>query len=68
VSRSHRYGDALALVLADLDDFKSVNDTHGHPVGDLVLREFGSVLRKVLREVDVREAVVGRRVEPLKVL
>ena len=40
-------------MLADLDDFKAVNDVHGHDVGDDVLREFASVLRATVRESDL---------------
>jgi len=40
-------------VLADLDDFKAVNDRHGHPTGDEVLREFARTLKDCLREIDL---------------
>jgi diguanylate cyclase (GGDEF)-like protein len=53
ISRADRFGSPLALVFADLDDFKGVNDAHGHPVGDAVLREFADVLRSTVRESDV---------------
>jgi diguanylate cyclase (GGDEF)-like protein len=53
IARADRLGAPLALVLADLDDFKSVNDRHGHAVGDDVLREFASVLRATVREADL---------------
>jgi diguanylate cyclase (GGDEF)-like protein len=53
IARSERLGTQFTLVLADLDDFKTVNDIHGHPVGDDVLREFASVLRATLRESDL---------------
>jgi len=52
--RARRYGFALSVIMLDLDDFKSVNDRHGHPAGDRVLRTVGEVLRAQLREdVDV---------------
>jgi diguanylate cyclase (GGDEF)-like protein len=53
VARAARHGAPFALVLADLDDFKAVNDAHGHAAGDLVLREFADVLRSTLRESDL---------------
>lgn len=53
LARAERFDDSLALVMADLDDFKDVNDRHGHPAGDVVLREFADVLRETLRDADV---------------
>ncbi len=52
LTRVERYGGDLALVIADLDDFKQVNDRFGHLAGDAVLREFASVLRESVREID----------------
>jgi diguanylate cyclase (GGDEF)-like protein len=43
----------LTLVLADLDDFKAVNDAHGHAVGDDVLRKFAAALRSTVRDSDL---------------
>jgi len=53
IARTGRLGTPLSLVVADLDDFKAVNDRHGHTVGDDVLREFAAVLRRTLRESDM---------------
>ena len=53
LSRASRFGGPLSIVLGDLDDFKVVNDDHGHPVGDTVLREFARILERSVREVDV---------------
>jgi hypothetical protein len=60
VSRAGRFGGPLAVVLADLDDFKAVNDAHGHPVGDTVLREFAAVLARSVRDVDIAARWAGR--------
>ena len=53
LARATRFGSPLALVMADLDGFKAVNDRYGHPAGDLVLREFAGVLEESLREIDL---------------
>ena len=53
IARAERLGSPLTLVLADLDDFKAVNDIHGHAVGDDVLREFASVLKATVRDSDL---------------
>jgi diguanylate cyclase (GGDEF)-like protein len=53
IARADRLVIPLTLVLADLDDFKLINDRHGHAVGDDVLREFASVLRSTVRESDL---------------
>jgi diguanylate cyclase (GGDEF)-like protein len=45
VAAATRYGDALALVLLDVDAFKLINDRHGHPQGDSILRVVSGVLR-----------------------
>ena len=53
ISRADRLGTPLTLVLADLDDFKAINDDHGHATGDDVLREFAAVLRATVRDSDL---------------
>jgi diguanylate cyclase (GGDEF)-like protein len=52
VERARRYGHELGLIMLDIDNFKSVNDTHGHIQGDMVLREVARVLRQSSREID----------------
>ena len=51
--RADRVGDSLAFVLLDLDDFKAVNDNHGHQAGDAVLRAVGEILGAGVRHVDL---------------
>lgn len=50
--RALRYGSSLVLCIMDVDEFKKVNDTYGHPAGDMVLRELGAMLRKSVRMSD----------------
>lgn len=57
--RARRYGDSFALVLLDLDNFKTVNDTLGHDVGDEVLRWLGRVLTEHTRAADTAFRVGG---------
>jgi diguanylate cyclase (GGDEF)-like protein len=53
LARAHRDDAPVGLVLLDVDDFKRVNDVHGHPVGDQVLIAFGAVLAGHVRAGDV---------------
>jgi diguanylate cyclase (GGDEF)-like protein len=59
LARSHRYGVAGALLMLDLDHFKQVNDTLGHPAGDRVLAEIAAVLSTRARETDVLARIGG---------
>ena len=52
LARAERAGGSVSLILADLDDFKQVNDEHGHACGDTVLREFAALMNEVVREGD----------------
>lgn len=53
IARSKRTGNAMALLIGDLDNFKSVNDTLGHAAGDSVLRQVGRILSENARQVDI---------------
>ncbi|MDT8990171.1 diguanylate cyclase [Curvibacter sp. APW13] len=59
LSRALRYPCETGILVADLDHFKRVNDRHGHPAGDAVLRHFATLLRTQLRDSDIAARIGG---------
>ena len=51
--RASRYEIEMALIMVDLDHFKKINDTYGHPSGDMVLSKIGGILKKHVRRNDI---------------
>lgn len=56
ITKSERYGNSLSIILIDIDNFKNLNDTYGHPFGDSVLKKSGQVFKETIRGTDM----VGR--------
>ncbi len=52
-ARSTRYGNDLTLIMIDIDHFKKINHTCGHPQGDRVLKEMAMILKEEMRKIDV---------------
>lgn len=59
ISRAKRFGHDLAVLMLDIDNFKSINDTYGHGVGDQVIAYLGEVCRKGLRDIDIAGRLGG---------
>ncbi len=59
LERTQRTQTELSLIMLDLDDFKQVNDTHGHVAGDQVLMRLGALLQSSLRTYDVAARIGG---------
>jgi len=52
ISRHSRYSAEFSIILLDLDNFKSYNDTNGHPAGDILLRHTGRIVKSSIRDAD----------------
>ncbi|MGA8850071.1 MAG: diguanylate cyclase [Dehalococcoidia bacterium] len=52
ISRNSRYGDVFSIFMIDLDNFKTYNDVHGHPVGDILLSQIGKIIKSSVRNAD----------------
>ncbi|HEU5235589.1 MAG TPA: diguanylate cyclase [Pyrinomonadaceae bacterium] len=59
LERWRRYGAPCALILIDIDHMKKINDTYGHPAGDLVIRELAETLARVCRNNDIAARLGG---------
>ncbi|WP_176724232.1 GGDEF domain-containing protein [Desulfoplanes formicivorans] len=59
LERAYRFKHPVSLCIIDLDDFKKINDTYGHPCGDHVLRKVADILTRVLRQTDIPSRIGG---------
>lgn len=53
LKRLNRYSEPSSLMLTDIDYFKKINDSYGHPVGDLVLRNVAGIISETIRDIDI---------------
>jgi two-component system cell cycle response regulator len=52
-NRLERFSEPISLLIIDIDNFKKINDTYGHPVGDTVLKDVANIVRKTIRNIDI---------------
>jgi diguanylate cyclase (GGDEF)-like protein len=57
--QAKRRGSVLAILVVDVDHFKQINDSYGHPVGDMVLQELSEIMKTTARETDAVSRVGG---------
>lgn len=62
IERSKRYGTPFSVVMMDVDDFKKLNDDHGHLIGDRVLRAIANVIKSQMRGVDTAARYGGEEI------
>lgn len=67
IARAQRYKLPLSLIILDIDHFKKINDTYGHPVGDSVLKGLGKLLFKKVRDTDVIARYGGEEIAVLAI-
>ena len=53
IRRAQDYRQSLALLMLDIDGFKNINDTYGHPAGDVVIKKFAEIIRRNTRSTDL---------------
>ncbi len=53
LKRASRYNHVMSVLMMDIDDFKEINDTYGHAMGDIVLKEVSTVISKTVRKIDM---------------
>lgn len=53
LKRLNRFSEPISLILTDIDYFKKVNDTYGHPVGDIVLKSVSKIIKTTIRDIDI---------------
>ncbi|MCG8608096.1 diguanylate cyclase [bacterium] len=59
LNRARRHNLQVSLVMIDIDHFKHYNDTHGHPAGDLILKQIASLLKSNIRNIDLASRYGG---------
>jgi diguanylate cyclase (GGDEF)-like protein len=62
IERSKRYGTPFSVIMMDVDDFKKLNDEHGHLMGDRVLRSIANVVKSQMRGVDTAARYGGEEI------